>query len=1018
MARRRAAPTQESTASEEQTPTNAPVRQPRGNAARQAELARRRDERTVLQEATRGPASPLPFADVFAAMSPVPLDGLRVFTGASALGEICASGAAGDGVLAFSDEAPDLDTVAHEVGHYIQSETAGGTGSAEGGADAFAEQVRRGQHPGAVGGALSRSQVALKPDVELQKKATAGAKALRKAFSGTGTDESAVVGVLQQEPAIVRAVRTEYDTNHNTHYKKGLVYDLQQEFTGIFESTSSWNLITALLQRAGITPPKGSEQNFAHQGADDISGMSIVATPQQKAVAPGTQVEYSVQQPASVSDPASRWTYQWYRLNEADAATGASRDTYEIGPTTANWSMTWDLTGVHRVMCRVQFISSQGGAQTPTTVEFQQEVKTVDQMAKAGFSQATANDFSRFRAGLAMTELQLTKNGVQDQDFGKGPAIKNSGPNPAVPGMAPNLRSHNYALNRPSAAAKSFHWYALCQDWKYMATQSYHGFRKTTWKGQPAYDLGTGPSARWIIADRNVYTIVCDELDGQGVSVGAGAQYRQVVHSKEDQQKVDQWDNHIALVDEMSKTIEPDKRVGMKTTYVNEETGTTAAPALFIGPDKDNPGRIKLLDLTPGVPRSEYGGSTVDAAIADFVDGNSYPVGQMELEVPANNAGVSPARKTIQTKGQSTWAQWSSRLGWTSLGLAVLGIGLTLAPVPGARVAAAAVFLSAATGAAAGGLSFYEQVNRSEVSGVNVAIDILGIAGSLIGAGGAFRALQSGKALTLANRAGQFVIYGGFAADGAQGLLLAVDSIAQIADILEDGSLSEGDKIDRIVRLLAHLALTGALIVLSSQQLKKQAPLEPMSIKSSAGKTIGDYQPGSRLEIISRKSKLHGGNTIELDSNRTTTVTGTLKDTNTVATRGTNADGSLNGITKMGENSGGVNILRSPQWAKIQEKYKTLLTAGKTTEYWQAVCDEFWETVNRPWLDAAIKRGDQFRFVSNPASETALYVTQKNGRDFVLDGSGQKILSIFGREVEYLKKMGYTFLPDGTAVRK
>ncbi len=301
---------------------------------------------------------------------------------------------------------------------------------------------------------------------------------------------------------------------------------------------------------------------------------------------------------------------------------------------------------------------------------------------------------------------------------------------------------------------------------------------------------------------------------------------------------------------------------------------------------------------------------------------------------------------------------------------------------------------------------------------MNIAIDVLGIAGSIIGAGGAFRALQSGKALTLANRAGQFVIYGGFAADGAQGLLLAVDSIAQIANILEDGSLSEGDKIDRVVRLLAHLALTGALIVLSSQQLKKQAPLEPMSIKSSTGKTIGDYQPGSQLEIISRKSKLHGGNTIALDPKRTTTVTGTLKDTNTVATRGVNADGSLNGITKMGENSGGINILRSPQWAKIQDKHKALLTAGKTTEYWQTVCDEFWETVNRPWLDAAIKRGDQLRFVSNPTSETALYVTQKNGRDFVLDGSGQKILSIFGREVEYLKKMGYTFLPDGTAVKQ
>lgn len=42
-------------------------------------------------------------------------------------------------------------------------------------------------------------------------------------------------------------------------------------------------------------------------------------------------------------------------------------------------------------------------------------------------------------------------------------------------------------------------------------------------------------------------------------------------------------------------------------------------------------------------------------------------------------------------------------------------------------------------------------------------------------------------------------------------------------------------------------------------------------------------------------------------------------------------------------------------------------------------------------------------------------VTDDAGNLILKDG--QKIRSIFGREVDYLKTKGYTFLPDGTAVK-
>lgn len=176
------------------------------------------------------------------------------------------------------------------------------------------------------------------------------------------------------------------------------------------------------------------------------------------------------------------------------------------------------------------------------------------------------------------------------------------------------------------------------------------------------------------------------------------------------------------------------------------------------------------------------------------------------------------------------------------------------------------------------------------------------------------------------------------------------------------------------------------------------------------GKLYGRFFRGNFLEIISN-SNLYGGNTIKLTDNVTTTVTGILEDVNSVAFRGQIVDG----ITKMGVNEGGINILRSSKWTEIQTKYRYMLDSGDELGYWKKVTDDFWEVANKPWLKEAINRGDNFRFVSNPDLEKTIYVTK--GKNFILDASGNKIKSIFGREIDYLKSRGYTFLSDGTAIK-
>jgi hypothetical protein len=86
-------------------------------------------------------------------------------------------------------------------------------------------------------------------------------------------------------------------------------------------------------------------------------------------------------------------------------------------------------------------------------------------------------------------------------------------------------------------------------------------------------------------------------------------------------------------------------------------------------------------------------------------------------------------------------------------------------------------------------------------------------------------------------------------------------------------------------------------------------------------------------------------------------------------------------LTKSGENSGGINVLNDT----------------RDMSSWSD--QQIWDIVNKPWLDAAASRGDVIRAVSDPTDFANIY---KNGNP--ADG-----LSFFGREVERLNQLGYTW---------
>lgn len=346
-----------------------------------------------------------------------------------------------------------------------------------------------------------------------------------------------------------------------------------------------------------------------------------------------------------------------------------------------------------------------------------------------------------------------------------------------------------------------------------------------------------------------VFTIVCEELDSQGNPTGRMARYVQVVLSPREMRQVESLRRHIRHTDTHIAKIREGSEAPVHAVYVNNETGQTMNLSMYIGPDRDNEDSVKLLDLTPGVRRMEYDGSSVSNALDTFNSGNSYPTGLIHLEIPRNDAGIQTGSWSFVTTGSSDWSEWSSGTGWAALTLGVLGVVATFAPIPGARVIAGVCFIGAsALGGASAGLSLYDRLQQAEIDETGVAIDVLGIASSIIGGASAFRALRYGATVAIGTRAGRFLLWTGFGTDLASGTLLTIQGVNEINRVM-DSDAPRGEKIGAIVRILSTLALNGGLLALSVRDLR--------TARGRLGGHIGsDVADGLSSDIIHRLNLL------------------------------------------------------------------------------------------------------------------------------------------------------------------
>ena len=118
------------------------------------------------------------------------------------------------------------------------------------------------------------------------------------------------------------------------------------------------------------------------------------------------------------------------------------------------------------------------------------------------------------------------------------------------------------------------------------------------------------------------YTVICEELDSSGTPTGQTARYVQIVLPPEEMRQVEAIRRHIRLTDENIAKIREGSEAPIRAVYVNNQTGRTMTLPMYIGPDREDENKIKLLDLTPGVGRMEYDGDNVNDALDTFNSGN------------------------------------------------------------------------------------------------------------------------------------------------------------------------------------------------------------------------------------------------------------------------------------------------------------------------------------------------------------------------------------------------------------
>jgi hypothetical protein len=273
-------------------------------------------------------------------------------------------------------------------------------------------------------------------------------------------------------------------------------------------------------------------------------------------------------------------------------------------------------------------------------------------------------------------------------------------------------------------------------------------------------------------------------------------------------------------------------RIPVHAIHRDDSTGTVSELKLFLAhhPNQGTPRNWILVDWThPGDPvlDGEYPGSgptdsdAINDALSAFQNRNQYPTGAITVTVPKNVMGPAPVIKGFGTTGRSFAGTIADFLSSAALITGLIAVVLTIAPIPGSQVAAAALWIglfSGAVGAAAAGLNIYDRHSRGVADAAQDGLDALTIVGSIFGAGAAW-ARCANVAFKLQGVVREFVLIGAVTTDAVQGVFIVKDAVVDGQDavtllfqIKNDPNTAPRDKIEKLTKLIGRLVVAGLMI--------------------------------------------------------------------------------------------------------------------------------------------------------------------------------------------------------------
>jgi hypothetical protein len=230
----------------------------------------------------------------------------------------------------------------------------------------------------------------------------------------------------------------------------------------------------------------------------------------------------------------------------------------------------------------------------------------------------------------------------------------------------------------------------------------------------------------------------------------------------------------------------------------------------------------RLIDWTNPANRSTTGsyeesGDSHKEAIENLIeaweDNNRYPEGRIRYSFIVPKYGVN-LEDGFDTDGMSTWDEISKWLDYVALGAAVVaGVATLIAPVPGSRVASAAIWTSIFTSTGAATINIAQRHEEGFGNLKDDAFDGLSIVGNLFA--GAGMAWKVGATVTSASKLGsgmsKAVLIGQISTDGLQGALLAYEHLDSYNQIMGNPDLLPDERLKKLLELFRSAAISGAM---------------------------------------------------------------------------------------------------------------------------------------------------------------------------------------------------------------